>query len=139
MVVVREILFTCAICAANVYHQSELDIPNFCVTWVLMSFGKGHNHMVSSAWSYSNAYFPFLRHIIHPFFGTSMWNLYLSMDYLSIKWTTIQIFLYLCMDVLRKNPCMHIHIYIILGQDAILFEWSFIFASYTIRVLIFTG
>ena len=32
MVIVKEIVFTCIIYAANLYHQSELDVPNFCVT-----------------------------------------------------------------------------------------------------------
>ena len=34
---------------------------------------------------------------------------------------------------------MLMHIYIILGQDTIMFQWSFILASFTIEVLVFTG
>ena len=36
MVDLKEIVFTCVIYAATVYHQSERDIPNFCVTWFLL-------------------------------------------------------------------------------------------------------
>ena len=68
MFIVKEILFTRVIYAANLYHHSERDIPNFCMTWVLLWFDKGYTNMVSSARSYSNEYFPYLRHIIHPFF-----------------------------------------------------------------------
>ena len=67
MFIVKENLFTFVIYAATIYHQIERDIPNFCVTWVLLWFGKGYTHMFSSAWSDINEYFTYLRHIIHPF------------------------------------------------------------------------
>ena len=67
MVIVKEILFTCVIYAVNLYHRSERDIPNFCMTLVLIWFGKGDTHMVSIYWSDSNAYFPYLRQIINSF------------------------------------------------------------------------
>ena len=57
------------------------------------------------------------------------------MDYFGIQW----IYLYLCTDILSKNTFVPMHIYLISGQDAILFQWKFIFASSTIKVLIFTG
>ena len=63
MVIVKEIVFICAIYDATLYHQSERDIPNFYVTWVLMWFGKGYNHMVSSDWLKSNAYFIHLMYV----------------------------------------------------------------------------
>ena len=34
--IVKELVFTCVIYAATVYHQSERYIPHFCVTWVLV-------------------------------------------------------------------------------------------------------
>ena len=67
MVTVKEIIFTCVMNAITVYHHSELDITNFCVTRFLMLFGKGYTHMFSIAWSDSNLYFTCLRQIIYPF------------------------------------------------------------------------
>ena len=61
------------------------------------------------------------------------------MDYFGINWTAIQMNFYLWIYTLRNKMFMHMHIYIIPVQDAIMFQWSFIFESYTIRVLIFTG
>ena len=72
-------------------------------------------------------------------FWTSLYKLYLSMNYFGIKWTTTKMYLYLCIYVLRKNPFMYMHIYPILGQDKIMFQWSYIFVSSTIRVLIISG
>ena len=63
MVIGEDILFTCIIYAAAVYHQSECDIPNFCMACVLLWFGKGYNHMVSSDWLKSNAYFIHLMYV----------------------------------------------------------------------------
>ena len=56
MVIVKEIVFTYLIYDGTIYHQIERDIINPWVTWVLMWFGKGHTHMVSSAWSDSNEF-----------------------------------------------------------------------------------
>ena len=50
-----------------------------------------------------------------------------AINYFGIKWTTMQIYLYLCMDVIIKNSFMSMHIYPIPGQDAFLFQWTFIF------------
>ena len=47
MVIVKEIIFACVIYDATLYHQSQRDIHNFCVT------------LFSSAWSDSNAYFTY--------------------------------------------------------------------------------
>ena len=57
MVILKEILFTCLIYAATVYHQNECDITDYWVIRVLLWFGKGYTHMVSSYYRYSNAYF----------------------------------------------------------------------------------
>ena len=51
-------MYLCNLCQ-NLYHQSDHDIPNFCITCVLMQFGKDYTHMVSSAWSDSNECLPF--------------------------------------------------------------------------------
>ena len=55
MVIVKETVLNCVIYAATFYHHSELDIPNFWVTWVLLWFGKGYNYIVLSDWSYINS------------------------------------------------------------------------------------
>ena len=55
-----------------------------------------------------------------------------------VMWYIIQNYLYLCIDVLSQNPLMYMHIYMVSVQDTIMFQWSFTFASYTIKVLILT-
>ena len=139
MVIVMEILLTCIIYSATLYHQSERDISNFCVTWILLWFGKEYTHMISSYWSDSNEYFPCLRQIIRSLFWTILCKFYLSTDYFGIKRTTMQIYLDLCLDVLRKKTLMSMNVYLITGQDEILLHWRIIFACSTIRPLIFTG
>ena len=99
MVIMKEIVFACLIYVSTVYHQSEYYIPGFFITVVLMLFGKGYTHMVPSDWSASSAYFSCLRHIIHHCFGTILYKLYFSMNYFGIKWTAMQIYLYLWMYV----------------------------------------
>ena len=47
----------------------------------------------------------------------------------------MKIYFYLCMDALRKNPFIPMYKYLTPGQDKIIFQWIFIFASYTIRVI----
>ena len=89
----------------------------------MMWFGKGYTHMVSSAWSGSNVFFPVWGISYIRLFWKILSKLYLSMDYFGIKWTTMQMFLYLCMNVLKKKTFMFIHIYTISGQYEILFQW----------------
>ena len=61
MLILKEIIFTCVIYDETVHHHIERDITNYYVTWFLLLFGKGYTYMFSSAWSDSNANFPFLR------------------------------------------------------------------------------
>ena len=56
-----------------------------------------------------------------------------------MKGTKTKAYLLLCMYVLSKNPFMFMHIYLILGQDTIMLQWSLIFLSSTIRMLILLG
>ena len=43
------------------------------------------------------------------------------MNDFGIMWTKIKIYLYLCMDVLSKTPFMYINMYLITGEDTIMF------------------
>ena len=84
-VIVREILSTCVIHVRTVQYQSEQDSPNFCVTWILMWFGKGYTQFFQVLGQIViHCLLIWGRSYIH-IFWTSMFNLYLYMDYFGIK------------------------------------------------------
>ena len=86
--------------------------------------------MVSIYWSDINAYFPYMRHIIHTFFLTILCKFYLSMNYFGICWTTMKMYFCLWMDFLRRNQFISMHIYIILGRYTIMFQSCYFCSLY---------
>ena len=115
VVIVKSIVFTCVIYYETLYHQSERNIPNFLCRESCCDLGRSIPTWFQVLGQIVMHIFPVWgRSYIHLFWKI-MCKLYLSMDHFGIKWTTIKIHLYLCMDVLSKNHFMSMHIYLIPG------------------------
>ena len=101
MVIAKKIVFACLICSVDVYHHIECDITDFswlkyCCdlvgdipTWFQV-LGKVVMH-IFPVWGRS-----YIR-----LFWTNLCNFYLYVNYFGIKYITMQIYLYIYMDVLR--------------------------------------
>ena len=139
MISAKEIIFTCVIYDTTVYHQSECDITGFAWLESCCDLVRGITTWFQVLGQIVMNILPVWGRSYIGLLWTSLCKLYLSMNYCGNKWTTIQTYLYLCIYVLRLNPFIIMHIYLIPGYNTIMFQWSFIFERSTIKVLIFTG
>ena len=137
MVIEKEIVFTSLVYDTNTYHHSEIYILHFAWLNSCCDFCGGIpmwfqmlGHLVMNIFLFES------DHTSACFGKTCVICTCPCIILGLIKPKCIFICNYAWMS--KYNPFIYIHTYLILGQDTIIFQWSFIFASSTIRALIFT-